>query len=756
MTAETKPVLKQKRKTPKLQFGEQLNPDNLRYIDNQGMVNEEGGNGYWSSEVKAFMSALTLKGLFHTEDWVFICCDSIAAPLSSCPLSVFQVERSDDGKNKKTKVEQHPVTKMFEKPNEFQSPQELNYSLAVDVVLGGNGFLFHSPAQKIYNMPFERVQYNPGPNGVPRSLFYYPQYEEDILFEETKKEIALDQVIHAKRPNPSSAIWGLSPFTPGRKSVLFNRYSSDYLLSFYLKGATPQMILEVENATNQKNLVRMLRSFEAAYTGRRNQRRTLILPKGVKATQSDTKIVDQQLIELVKQNRETILNILRVPKHALGLQEAGSLGSREHELALRWFWKQTIIPTMGFIEGSLTKHFRERRQITEQQVVGFDTSEVQYVSEDLLQLAELSEKLAGTWTVNERRDRIFSLPALADGDIIATLPKAPALPSFMSQPAQEKQKQTTLEIAEPKDPEQHKEKKGSQFLSRILSKYESQIRAGDESLKKQATEQVPKLNARTVKLFADQTEIMVKEFQKQAKSDGLRADGKISAKQFKENMNEALVELEEGYLDDYNKLLFSTMDAGYGAQVGMVFDPKAQEALAAYQAKDVEGQRNVLKARGIDIFKSVTGTSTDRVTALVEKGLKDGSTVSQVSDSIVKYMKEQARWRADTIARTETLTAFSIGGMATLERANSAIPGLKKMWVTANDEDVRLSHQGLMGQVVKADGKFSNGLRFPRDPLSRNASEIINCRCVSLMLPPEDVADYEQEIADLPKKAVTI
>ena len=414
---------------------------------------------------------------------------------------------------------------------------------------------------------------------------------------------------------------------------------------------------------------------------------------------------------------------------------------------------------MGFIEGALTKHFRERRLITDQQVVGFDTSEVEYVSEDLLQLAELSEKLAGTWTVNERRNRIFSLDPIADGDVIATLPKAPAFPSFTQSQQPVAEVQTTLEMPNIQEPEAKKpelKKEQSPFLSRILSKYESQLRAGDEKMKTTATEQVPKMTARTIKLFADQTELMVEQFKKQAKSDGVRADEKISQKEFNANLNKALADLEEDYVDDYNNILFGSMEAGYGAQVELVFDPKAKDALAAYQSTDVNGQRDVLKARGISVFKSVSGTSTDRVSALVEKGLAEGSTVSQVSDSIVTFMKDQARWRADTIARTETLTAYSIGGMATLERAGSAIPGLKKMWVTANDEDVRNSHISLMGKVVDKDKKFSNGLMFPRDPASNNAAEVINCRCVCLMLPPEDVADYETEISELKEKPVTI
>ena len=35
----------------------------------------------------------------------------------------------------------------------------------------------------------------------------------------------------------------------------------------------------------------------------------------------------------------------------------------------------------------------------------------------------------------------------------------------------------------------------------------------------------------------------------------------------------------------------------------------------------------------------------------------------------------------------------------------------------------------LEGETVPIDGKFSNGLRYPRDPDDGRPEELINCRC---------------------------
>ena len=41
----------------------------------------------------------------------------------------------------------------------------------------------------------------------------------------------------------------------------------------------------------------------------------------------------------------------------------------------------------------------------------------------------------------------------------------------------------------------------------------------------------------------------------------------------------------------------------------------------------------------------------------------------------------------------------------------------------------KVDHVRLDGETVGIDEKFSNGLRFPRDPEDDRPEELINCRC---------------------------
>ena len=76
-----------------------------------------------------------------------------------------------------------------------------------------------------------------------------------------------------------------------------------------------------------------------------------------------------------------------------------------------------------------------------------------------------------------------------------------------------------------------------------------------------------------------------------------------------------------------------------------------------------------------------------------------------------------------------------------MDDAIEAVPGMKKLWLTAGDGNrVRESHQALDGQEIKATDDFDNGLEYPRDPKGE-AEDIINCRCSLLLIPPGEDLD---------------
>lgn len=723
----------------------------LRYIDPNGMPSDEPFNSAWSVETKAFLTSQNLKALFFSEDWVFICVDAYAQPISSLPLQVVR-KTSEDGQAVEKPVQFHPVSQLLENPNPFVDGTALKYSLACDYVLGGNSFLYHAKQNKqAYHISFDRVQYKFDAQGLPESYIVYPDNEEIIPSVTKGISIQMSEMAHVRRPNPSSPVWGLSPFVPGRRSVLFNRYSQDYLCSFYLKGATPQGILEMEQSANEQSVLRLLRSFELAHTGRRNQRRTMLLPKGVKWSSADHKIADQQIVDLVRMNRETILNTLHIPKHVVSLQEAGSLGSEEHKMALKYFWTAALLPTANALATSLTKHFRKAGMLAFNEELRFDTSEVAILQDDLKANAETANLLLQTHTLNEVRAQVFGLPPLAEGDYTPGI--AQPLPTLgltsvepMLQPELPK-----LEVIVPIETQPMPEEQSAQVeipQTKELGRYASQVKANENSLDAYLKKELPTVTEAALDFLALEAETAVKTLRS---SKGIKAE-MPSAKEYKKRLDKALKGLQKQYVEKFNEPLEASMSLGYDLQANMIFDKPSRDALLAAKQTDAKGRAAALEARNIETFKNVSKTTTDRVMKIVQKGIEDGLAVDDVAKLIVEDSIKIGPSRAQAIARTEMLTAVSLGQASMMELAAKAIPGLKKSWISSQDEDVRDSHKAVNGEIRDSDEKFSNGLMYPRDP-DAEPGESINCRCVLVTLAPEDLEDYRAELEALKENA---
>jgi len=228
-------------------------------------------------------------------------------------------------------------------------------------------------------------------------------------------------------------------------------------------------------------------------------------------------------------------------------------------------------------------------------------------------------------------------------------------------------------------------------------------------------------------------------------------------KELRKRIDKAYEDLGRGYEDGYTGQLEGTVDVGASTQLQMITNGKARDAIQAATERNAKGTLKTLAERGIFAFKSTATKTADDIMRVVQRGLENNETIAKISSNIQKLARDVLPSRADTIARTETLTAFSIGQAATAEVANELIPGMKKVWMPGDDNRVRgrpgglyenseADHWVLRGESRDMKEKFSNGLRFPRDPQSQKANEVINCRCTFLMVQPENLDQIVERI----------
>ena len=758
--------------------------DVVKGLSYDDITQDDLSGGVWTSEIQAFLESQNLKALFYSEDWVFITLDLVSDYVSRSPMVVIKESTGADGKQDEEIIKSHPVLTILENPNEFQGYSQWIYNYCVELDLMGNTIVYYAQQkQNLFIIPAETVVLDFDEKGKHAGYTVSSEGTNPFhLQTDGVMKFKKNQIWHQRRPNPKSMLWGLSPFIPNRKNILFNRYSGDWLNSFYQKGAMPTVALSMDRAVDEKSAMRFLRSFEMAHTGRRNMRRSLVLPKGVSVEALSIPISDQMLPELVRMNRENILNILRVPKHAVSLAETGSLGSQEAKQALKFFYETAIIPKQNKIEDHLTRKFREAELLGEDEWLQFDNSNVEVLREDMVAKADLAQKLAGIWTPNEIRESLWSMEPIDGGNSIISIgpqlnrPFGFTQESIELEPQQEPEQQSLAEIEdeEPIDdlvddkaideddlmPQSKEYREG--VIKTVIEKHTEHLKF----MAKQNLEIIETVDEKAQKFIKDlfakwaklAMEVVEKELKKSPARQKALGDDDVplkipSKRRLKKLLENALDESNSDYLDFFTDSFNQVVNDAYDIQTNIVPDGDNKEAIAALKDENEKGRKRMLETRGITSFANIKQTQTDAIMKEVETGVENKTPLRDIGTSIAKRFENISQGKAETIARTEALTAVSIGKQAALKDTVKIIPDMVKVWINLGDlrvrgnpgglyPDSKADHWVLQGETKEINEPFSNDLMYPRD-VKGPPGQTINCRCDILMVPREDLESLQ-------------
>lgn len=188
------------------------------------------------------------------------------------------------------------------------------------------------------------------------------------------------------------------------------------------------------------------------------------------------------------------------------------------------------------------------------------------------------------------------------------------------------------------------------------------------------------------------------------------------------------------------------LDSAIGATIEDIWrdslaDASRELGVVSLPMSDPRVLQRVIEQR-INVSEGVTSTTAKRVREAVFDVLRESSSIGtlqqRVKEELPAITDELARVfgnndaRALAIARTETGHAANGARIAQFQAE-----GIKQIqWVTARDDLVRASHEELDGQVRDIGSEFAPGLRYPHDP-NAPAHQVVNCRCVPLPLIPE-------------------
>lgn len=701
-----------------------------------------------------------------------------------------------------------PEYKVLQKPNNLQTPVEFWVLVVIDLLATGDAFIYVdqgdpdenqledlSPAQQRL-----RRAVNRGRTCSVRGMYRLSSSMVQPIASTSDKRVlegyglqtdagyftfSSQEIIHIKLPNPSDPFYGLAPIIAVMKNLLLDRYTAEHMLRFYKQGARLGGVIKTQKKLTKEQLIRLERVFESNFTGKRNHHKTLVLPEGMEYDTIEQNPGEVSLIEFLKANKEPILAAYRVPPIKVGLLDGATYANAN--IQDKTYYQNTIKPNLAYIEQAINNHGSILNPLKELRMK-FDLSGVPALAEDFAAMASAASALKDSGlSVNEIREKIWKVGPAEGGDIIPLIEssKAPAPSPFsmlattpketktevpnvqndtvaltdvkptgvtFSQrvgqivavaigngidPALAVQEAVTQAMAEGFIPEEvtEQEKKWGIFNKQQI----------EEHLQKTTGEGIAPLiesyKEEVDKMFDRMSELFIKEVKKVKTMSQFNYHIKADDTADIDFLNDADLEFFlNGEVQTYKSSQWAAMRKGYSSALSSTPLTFPNER-AAKKLEEV----------GTQHLKSVVGTARDRVKAIIIEAYKNQESVTEIASLIRDEFTAMKAGKANTIARTETLTAVSLGQRTKVEEFKTQFPKdakrLKKTWISAGDEKVRDTHQDLDGVSIPVDQKFANGLMFPRDP-SGEAKEVINCRCTQIEYLAEDEGDVYEQLAD--------
>jgi len=705
----------------------------------QFMAGEEGGN-YFGSEFNIRATASRIKSLYGREPWIFATASLIARTLSSVPFAVVNAATDEPD-------ESHALNEKLCTASRIEDATSMKWAGYLDLILGGNYIqAFDENFQESIKIPVESVEIDLAEDFMSVKGFW-------VFNQESGKRtyIPARQCVHHKFPNPYSPFWGLSLFAAASRPILMDRLKNEFEFAFYLRGGMSSGVIETTEDINKTRMKRLLRTFEATYTGKRNWWRQIFLPKGAKWVSTGFNFEQLGHFEGLRENRLALLAVLGVPPSKVGLvQDVNRSTSETQDKDL---YTNTIKPLAEFIAAGWNNSYLVRVIYQGKVKVVPDFSEVEALQGSLEVKGAQAKAIEPYFWIDEIRQRIFKeepLPNKAGARFAAEVrPALTGAPLALAAPVTELLPAPPLQLEAP--PILSFKKEASDSQARIEKTLASQFTAG----------YVKYLDA----FFA-----VVKGVVRSAEST------EILGERLREALNIAQKDLSENYWANTGAVYERALDRGFsfananaktlsiltstkvskklttktlksGRIVSSVlkskFDETDQQAIDALRDESASGQRATLRQRGIDHFLGMNNSRSNEVLDIIADNVAAGGmTLEAIAEQIRNVHSDRYGDQSFTIARTEVLTAVSQGIKWNHDILAEVFSDLQKQWFHIGDAgsnpNARDHHAGFESEGPQELGyRWGGVLEYPRDP-GGGAKETINCRCTMVSVIPDD------------------
>lgn len=534
--------------------------------------------------------------------------------------------------------------------------------------------------------------------------------------------VPVDDMFVMKQLNPLNPFMrGLGPAESIADEVEIDEYAAKFQKRFFYNDATPPVVFLMPDATDDQRNAFMAR-WNQKHRGVENSHRAAALTGNVEVKElGSTDGKNLGFIESREAMRNAVLEHFGVPREIMGITENSNRSTAD---AAQYIYAKNV----------LTPRLANREEAINTQLLPMFGSNLVWrydaiipYDRDFDKQKALDAYNAGLITRNEARE-LLDLPDIDGGDVY----KVSINDLFLGEdedPAAVSQallQDTSLPPAEG-------EQKGRRVnMTAALKHEELAIRKQQALFEVAVTRHFAEQRDRVEKALGLKTKAATDVFNPIA--EYLLPDGTFDPLLWAALSEADQLRLSEAVaagLLNWNDEVQSLMQV-FMPLWKQAYNAGAELNAETYGLRDLQRPEfiSAAKVNGGKRIVGIENTTKHNIADIVAKAIANGSNQESLQKEILSEMTI-TQSRAKIIARQETSTALATGQFDIMRKAGAT----SKTWRHRNQKDPRdgtngrVNHVILDGETVGINERFSNGLRFPRDPEDNRPEQLINCRC---------------------------
>jgi len=324
-----------------------------------------------------------------------------------------------------TKLDNHELISLLQRPNPLQSGVEYFSSLYSYLLISGNSYLLRdtegfTPPRELYLLRPDRIEIKANESIIPESYNYVIDGITRNVYRVDPKT-GQGQVKQIKLLSPLDDFYGLSPIMASAYNIDQHNLAGMHNVALLKNGCTPSGMLKFE-PTDETGMstqltddqrARLLEDLEFRFQGTHNSGRPMLLEGNFSYQQLGLNPKDMDFLELLNLSAREIALCFGVPAQLIGIPDSQTYSNMETaKLAL---YEETVIPLLSRVESDLNEYLSPLYDGDIR--IQYDLDSIPAMAEKRKQVYEnvVQGVNAGILTRNEARDRL-GLEEVTGGD----------------------------------------------------------------------------------------------------------------------------------------------------------------------------------------------------------------------------------------------------------------------------------------------------------------------------------------------------